>query len=51
MFFIYRWWDINVSKMNMEKLQIATSNMTCEKALNMMKKFGVDQIPVVTNNG
>lgn len=35
----------------MGKLQMVTANMTCEKVLNMMKKFGVDQVPVVTNNG
>lgn len=50
-FAFFRWWDTNVSKMEMGKLQVVTANMTCEKVLNTMKKFGVDQVPVVTNNG
>lgn len=50
-FFCSRWWDIKVSEIEMGKLQIVTLSMTCEKVLNMMKKFGVDQVPVVANNG
>uniref|UniRef100_V5G5S7 Cystathionine beta-synthase n=1 Tax=Anoplophora glabripennis TaxID=217634 RepID=V5G5S7_ANOGL len=45
------WWDIKVSTLELEKLQSVTTAMTCERVLHLMKKMGVDQIPVVDANG
>ncbi|KAJ8941828.1 hypothetical protein NQ314_010270 [Rhamnusium bicolor] len=47
----YWWWDNNVSTLDMGKLQTTTPTTKCERVLHIMKKFGVDQIPVVDSNG
>ncbi|CAH0550348.1 unnamed protein product [Brassicogethes aeneus] len=44
------WWDVPVTTIPLEKLQTATPSMTCERVLNVMKKLGVDQVPLVDNN-
>nr|XP_023017435.1 cystathionine beta-synthase-like [Leptinotarsa decemlineata] len=49
--FFFRWWDVKVTELKLEKLQTATMNMNCERVLNIMKKSGFDQIPVVDNGG
>ncbi|CAG9813693.1 unnamed protein product [Phaedon cochleariae] len=45
------WWDICVSELELEPLQTTTVSVNCERVLNVMKKAGIDQIPVVDNNG
>ncbi|VEN40179.1 unnamed protein product [Callosobruchus maculatus] len=46
------WWDVPAYCLELQTLQTATTSMTCDRTMNVMKKFGVDQIPVVDcNNG
>ncbi|CAH1972802.1 unnamed protein product [Acanthoscelides obtectus] len=46
------WWDVPAYCLELQTLQTATPSMTCDRIMNIMKKFGVDQIPVVDcNNG
>ncbi|KAJ8925298.1 hypothetical protein NQ315_009128 [Exocentrus adspersus] len=47
----YTWWDISVSNLQLEKLQTINTAMTCDKVLDLMKQLGIDQIPVLGNNG
>jgi cystathionine beta-synthase len=45
------WWDDSVANFVVEPLITATSSMTCERILHVMKKQGIDQVPIVDKNG
>lgn len=46
------WWDKKVTDIELPTLQTVNPSHTCEKTVLLMKKLGVDQIPVVdSNNG
>ncbi|XP_066139875.1 cystathionine beta-synthase isoform X1 [Euwallacea fornicatus] len=45
------WWDKKVTRLNLQPLQTALIGTTCERSILLMKKLGVDQIPVVESNG
>ncbi|XP_056639619.1 cystathionine beta-synthase [Diorhabda sublineata] len=45
------WWNDPVTKLNLNKLLLATVGMKCEKVLSMIKKAGIDQIPIVDSTG
>ncbi|KAG5878228.1 hypothetical protein JTB14_009207 [Gonioctena quinquepunctata] len=45
------WWDINAASLKLSPLQTITSDTTYERVLSTMKKLGVDQLPVVGQNG
>lgn len=45
------WWNMNLSKLNINPLTSVLPNTTCLRTLNIMKKQGFDQVPVVDKNG
>ncbi|XP_044264616.1 cystathionine beta-synthase isoform X1 [Tribolium madens] len=45
------WWDQSVANFTLEPLITATSSMTCERIMHVMKKQGIDQVPIVDKNG
>ncbi|XP_030753395.1 cystathionine beta-synthase-like [Sitophilus oryzae] len=45
------WWDKKVTDLELATLQTASAATTCDRALQLMKKLAVDQIPVVESNG
>ncbi|CAG9770957.1 unnamed protein product [Ceutorhynchus assimilis] len=44
------WWDKKVTELS-KPVQTATISMTCERVMQLMKKLGTDQIPVVDEDG
>lgn len=44
------WWNENVTSINLQPLQTAHINMTCDRLMHVIKKMGVDQVPVVDNS-
>ncbi|KAL1512652.1 hypothetical protein ABEB36_002211 [Hypothenemus hampei] len=45
------WWNKKITDLNLPVLQTITSENTCDRAIHLMKKLAVDQIPVVDNKG
>lgn len=48
----HRWWDLNVTVLNCmveQPLVCVTPTMTCHRVLHLMKKQGIDQVPVVND--
>ncbi|CAH1155341.1 unnamed protein product [Phaedon cochleariae] len=47
----HKWWDTNVSKLQLPQLQTASPKTPCEEVLKLMRKSGVEQVPVVDDRG
>ncbi|ERL88906.1 hypothetical protein D910_06288 [Dendroctonus ponderosae] len=45
------WWYKTIADLKLPTLQVATSSMTADKAVQLMRQLSVDQIPVVDNDG
>lgn len=45
------WWNEKVSKLTLDEPLIVSPTTTCSRALNVMKKHGFDQLPVIDKNG
>ncbi|XP_060528636.1 cystathionine beta-synthase isoform X2 [Cylas formicarius] len=45
------WWNLGVDKLSLQPLDPALPNMVCFRAMQFMKKFGGDQLPVVDDKG
>ncbi|XP_017769210.1 PREDICTED: cystathionine beta-synthase [Nicrophorus vespilloides] len=45
------WWDEKVSKLPLQPPMSLLPSTTCAKTLNVMKKQGYDQMPIVDKNG
>lgn len=48
---IRRWSNLNVSVLNLQAPLSIVPSVTCQEAIDIMKKEGFDQLPVVANDG
>ncbi|XP_071806238.1 cystathionine beta-synthase-like [Asterias amurensis] len=45
------WWNLKVSVLKIESPITVTPKVTCQEAINIMKREGFDQLPVVNESG